>query len=432
MSDFLLWLLAVPVVVSFPFWFFKLAGYLTRNSLVLAALLVTTVPAASVFMLRQGAISGTQAVFYAGLGGAASIGVCLLRALGRPAPPVTAAGVVLLFPFVELVSAALNDQLQFTISSLGSVVTIFAGPLLAFWALFQLSRQQIATMTLVAGGALIAASYVSEVVAPSGAPSSEARFGLATDLGRLSGVTTNPNALGAVALGFGLVALSSTKGMTRILLVAAAVPPIVLSQQRAAVLGIVLGILAGFYYRQKFLAVAGGIAAVAAALLVTPSWSLFGASTTTDDTTVQSRFVIWHYVRDNWSDAVLYGWGPQGLRERSIAAGLPEAYSHAHNQVINGLAVGGLLLLLVILILIARMVLRLLRAAPELRGQQFVLVAGIAPLLFFESPLQTGMNPLTQPQVALVWLVVAVALAPLASKRDDSGGATATSAVAHA
>lgn len=430
MGDPLRWIVAIALVLILPVVAVKSLRYLARNMLTLAALLVTIVPASAVFLLRQESISPNQAVVIAGAGGALCLGLCVLPALESPARPAKGAGLVLTFASIELFAALLNGQIEISLYGIGHTITILAAPVLAFSALRSLPRHQIATMVLVVGGGLIGASYVLEFMAPSGAPSDQSRFGIAATLGRLSGVTTSPNAFGAVGLAFTLAALSAKRGRSRVLLVTIALPAVLLSQQRAAVLGAVLGGLTFLYYRQKIVFILTAIAVTALALLPSSPF-LVNSSATTDDTTVQSRLVVWRYVGQHWTEAIPYGWGPQGLRERSLALGLPEAYSHAHNQLINALVVGGVLMLLVMVGLIVRMLQVLNRADQADLVQQLVLILGLAPLFLFESPMQTGMNPLTQPQVAVVWLVVALSLSPVA-RADRSGRTTEEAAVAHA
>lgn len=382
-------------------------------------LAVIALPATGVVLLRKDLVNGSAAVALAGAGAVLMIFIALARRQEKRHLPSIVPLAFAAFAIIESLSAMMNGQLTLSLTELGSILTLWVGPLLAISVATALTPRELGTAILIGASSLVVASYALAIAFPDESATSLSRYAN-WSIPRLAGATSNPNALGAVGLILAISAIVSRRGRVRIYLVLLGVPAILLSQQRAALLGLVLVLLASLAGRSRALVlVMAGVAAAAFTILAPPILRTESESGIADDTTVESRQEVWRFVFEHKWDAPLFGWGPRGLVEQTSAAGL-HGYFHAHNQVINAFSVGGIFLLIALLTILGLMLLNAFRSEPAHRHRALVVSAGLVPLFMFESPLQAVMNPLGLPQLALTWMAVTLALIP--ERVDVHGG----------
>jgi hypothetical protein len=260
----------------------------------------------------------------------------------------------------------------------------------------------------IAAFLVVVGSVVYGMLHLPNAYSGDATFGLAeSSQGRLTGITTHPNSLGALAA-LGFAGAFWLRGRAwKVSVASGCVAAVALTGMRSAILSIALCATALVWSRARSLVTRGLLILVGLGLiLISPQIGNVAAQIANARAeSVTSREFLWRFLLENKALYLPLGRGPLGVYEISRKFALPEAYFHAHNQLLTFLVIGGLLGFLAGVLL----TLDLLVSAFRRRGS-LPLVCAIVPLLAFESPLHVGATTILQPVAMLAWLSVAVAI----------------------
>lgn len=221
---------------------------------------------------------------------------------------------------------------------------------------------------------------------------------------RLWGLAAHANALGALALYLLLLQLlrPSPRGWVNLMVWGVLLVTMLLSQSKTAwlsaslvglvVLGYRWGRLPNGGMRMSFVVtLLFGMAALSLTLMFIDTSRLFAKFMATDTgtnfTTLTGRTVIWAAAFDMWKDSPFFGYGLDAWAPlHRIALGLPFA-THAHNQLMQSLSVGGLVSALTLLVYVSLLTAAAFRAAGRTRGVSLGLMLYILIRCVTEAPL---------------------------------------------
>lgn len=158
---------------------------------------------------------------------------------------------------------------------------------------------------------------------------------------RLAGFTPHPNFLSVTAL-MCIVLVLAVKMRGRWLTVLVCLAAIGMAESRNAIVTLVLVACVAW--------VCSGKSILGRSLLMSPVALLvliFGVdledSSLTSDISTNGRFRIWDIVLHNFNEDPFNGWGPLAFQDESKSPLLRAGLQHAHNQVLQGIAEGGVL-----------------------------------------------------------------------------------------
>lgn len=365
-------------------------------------------PALAVVLYRLGDLSNTTGARVVGVACLYALVAALLSGRKRLAGRSNTLGYgPAIFGVLEVGAAIASAEVNGSIKSIGYMLVLAAPPLCAPLVLdSRLSRSSWFSLIAYCSATLALSSVALGLSNPAAfAESSESRIPI-LDLSiatRIAGAFNNPNGLGMICV-VGLVATAAAgRAMKwRIPIAVALVVCALMTQQRTAVISMLL--LAGGYAWVSISSYMArstlSLGTVFGAIALTPQLVATN-QTISSDASLGARQAVWHYVLSNLGSSAVIGWGPAGLFERTAQAGIAGGLYHAHNEFLSAWATGGLVLALVFV----AVVIGLARAANH---DRLVLVAVISliPMFFFESPLETQMDPFNAGQVTLMWLLI--------------------------
>ncbi|GAA1533300.1 hypothetical protein GCM10009803_12470 [Microbacterium ginsengiterrae] len=260
------------------------------------------------------------------------------------------------------------------------------------------TREQIQALVFRCAAGVVYVSLALAVVAPSiafGTTNQDARrLSLGPLTHRLSGVAGHPNFLAFVALVVLVISLT-TEVRRRAIHIASALATLALTEARNAFLSLAILLLVLFIMNgRRRLLRATLVAPVAAVVLILgQEWLQDDTSTLTSDVATNGRFRVWDLVFTYFPERPIYGWGPVAFRESSDSPLLQANLAHAHNQLLEALAEGGLVglaLMLALTICLAKIAFRH-RSHPLYTGTLVILLASYTTQIFL-SPHMWGAN----------------------------------------
>lgn len=160
---------------------------------------------------------------------------------------------------------------------------------------------------------------------------------------RLGGFTPHPNFLSVTALMCIVLVLALKlrfRGVTAIVCLLA----IGLAESRNAMVTLVVVAAVAWVCKGKTFALRASVATPLSVALVMASGSLESDATAlTSDIATNGRFRIWDLVVENFNNDPLNGFGPLAFQPESGSPMLAAGLLHAHNQILQGIAEGGVL-----------------------------------------------------------------------------------------